>query len=362
MFRSALLGLLALLSLRLASAQTKHPDPRDLAFRQLSADIHLAYRPVPLRYWVEGNVTIIINDNDVVVVDGSGSDHSARQVIAYIESITDKPVTVLINTHGHGDHTIGNSEYARKYLGIEIVAHPATYEYLTGAGIGYVSDIAKSIESRQTAGAAEIARVEAAGGDGVDQVLANLRQYYEHDILIRQKTYSEATIQPPTILVDRALTLVRGERKIEVLHLGPGDTKGDLVVFLPQDRIVATGDMIVHPFPYGFSRHALDWANTLEALAELDFDTLIPGHGDVLTGKSYLQDVRSLLLHLQRVLRQAIDEGLSYEDAAQRVDLSAFKDRMAGNDPVVRYYFDEYFTTPQVRRTYDGILASKANR
>ena len=65
-------------------SQSVWTDPRDLNFVRLTDDIHVAFRPEPLRYWVEGNVTIILNDEDVVVVDGSGSNRSARQVIDYI--------------------------------------------------------------------------------------------------------------------------------------------------------------------------------------------------------------------------------------------------------------------------------------
>ncbi len=149
---TSLLELAALTSV----AQPFKTDPRDLDFMQISDDVHVAFRPDPLRYWVEGNVTIILNEKDVVVVDGSGSNRSARQVINYISSLTDNPVTVLINTHGHGDHTVGNSEYVRTFPGIEIISRQETYDYLTGSGIGYVADIAKSVESRKEAGEEEI--------------------------------------------------------------------------------------------------------------------------------------------------------------------------------------------------------------
>ncbi|MGA7303580.1 MAG: MBL fold metallo-hydrolase [Rhodothermales bacterium] len=355
LFAASLLELAALTS----AAQPFTTDPRDLDFVQISDDVHVAFRPDPLRYWVEGNVTIILNEKDVVVVDGSGSNRSARQVINYIRSLTDNPVTVLINTHGHGDHTVGNSEYVKAFPGIEIVSRQETYDYLTGSGIGYVADIAKSVESRKAAGEEEIQRVVAEGGPGAEAIVANLRQYFEHDIDIRQQAYREAVIAPPTITVESGLTLHRGKRTIEVRYLGPGDTHGDLVVFLPQDHIVATGDMVVHPFPYGFSRDALDWVNTLDSLAALDFDTLIPGHGEVQHAKSYLRKVQTLLRYVQREVNAAIDEGLTEDETAARIDLSSYKNSFAGDDPVTRYYFDEYFAHPNVRRTYRSIVESR---
>ena len=88
-------------------------SPWALRFRQVTGDVYVAYRPEPLRFIVEGNVTIIINDADVVVVDGSGAPEAARQVLAYIRELTPNPVRVLVNTHGHGDHTLGNQEYVK---------------------------------------------------------------------------------------------------------------------------------------------------------------------------------------------------------------------------------------------------------
>jgi len=336
-----------------AASQSIDTDPRDMAFTRITDDIHVAYRPEPLRAWVEGNVTIIINDSDVVVVDGSGSNRSARQVIEYIKAHTANPVSVLVNTHGHGDHTVGNSEYVRQFPGVEIIARPETYEYLTGKGIGYVAQIAESITSRKEDGQKEIAGLVAENAP--EEVIANLRQYYEHDIDIRQAAYREAVIAPPTMTFGSGLTLHRPKRTIEILYLGPGDTHGDLVVFLPDDKLVATGDMVVHPYPYGFSRHAPEWLNTLDSLASLDFETLVPGHGAVLKGKAYLNRVRSMLGFVQSEVRAAIAEGLTAEQTAERIDLSAFEDEFAGQDPLVRFYFEEYFAGPNVQRTYEAL-------
>jgi len=68
-------------------------DPWSIEFRQVAAGVHVAYRPVPLRYIVEGNVTLIFNATDVVVVDGSGSPKAARRVIDYIRKQSSHPVS-----------------------------------------------------------------------------------------------------------------------------------------------------------------------------------------------------------------------------------------------------------------------------
>ncbi len=330
-------------------------DPWLLEFEEIAPNIHVATRPEPLRYIVEGNVTIIVNEEDVVVVDGSGSPIAARRVIEHIRSLMKRPVSVLVNTHGHGDHTLGNEAYIEAYPGVEIVAHPKTYAYLTGRGIGYVADIAESTQSRKDAGFAEINRLRAEGAPGSEAVIANLERYYGHVIDVRQAEYRKTTVTPPTMTIDGEMILHRKNRTIRVMHVGAGDTAGDLIVYLPDDGVVATGDMVVAPFPYGFSRHPLAWRRTLERVDSLSFELLVPGHGAVQQGHGYLREVHALLTSVQEQLTASLAAGLDRKTAAARVDVSAFKDRMAAGDPVIRYYFDEYFLKPNVTRTLDAM-------
>lgn len=335
--------------------------PLDIKFKKLRDDIYLAYRPETLRYWVEGNVVIIVNDSDVVVVDASGSPRSAQTVIAEIRRLTNKPVRYLINTHGHGDHTIGNQEYVKAFPGVEIVAHEKTAEYINGSGYQYVDDIARSTESRKKEGEAEIARLQAAARPADRPVIENLTQYYRHDINVRQAEYRKVKRTPPTITVAGGMRLSRGDRIIEVLHLGAGDTPGDLIVYLPRERLVCAGDMVTQPVPFGFSRFPLEWKETLGRLSQLDFDTLVPGHGEVQLGKDYLRSLMSLLQSVQDQVGAGVAAGLELEDVRRKVDLSEFVRRFAGDDAVNRYYFNEYFTAPNVERTFNALKA-KAGR
>lgn len=137
---------------------------------------------------------------------------------------------------------------------------------------------------------------------------------------------------PPTASFENRLTLHRGARTIDIRFLGRGDTDHDVIVHLPNDGVVVAGDMVVHPFPYGFSTQADEWIATLTKLSELEFSYLVPGHGDVQRGKTYLRRVIDLVKAVQ----------------TPGADLSAFEKEMAGNDPVLRYYFREYFVEPAV--------------
>jgi glyoxylase-like metal-dependent hydrolase (beta-lactamase superfamily II) len=319
-----------------------------IEFRKVADGIYLAYRPDVLRFWVEGNSTILINDRDVVVVDGSGTRETAVKVIAEIKRLTPKPVRYLVNTHGHGDHTLGNQEYVRVYPGVEIVAHPETREYLTGTGISYVAAIAKSTESRKANFREEIARVEKEARPGREAILANLHQYLEHDLDIRQTVYRRVTVTPPTLLVDHELVLKRGARTIEIRFIGKGDTPGDLIVNLPVERIVITGDMVVHPVPYGYSADPLAWRATLDRLAAIDFDRMIPGHGEVREGKAYLHQLTGTMDTLVAAVKRGVAAGKRDSTIRAELDAVALGRPYAGTNPVYQYYFEQYFLDPMV--------------
>lgn len=220
-----------------------------------------------------------------------------------------------------------------------------------------MADTIRRIESQKPEGEAEMRRLREEGRLGNDKVIAHLRRFYEQDIDTILEEYRGIVNVAPTLTFERRMTLHRGARTIELLFLGKGDTPHDTVVYLPNDRLVCAGDMVVHPIPYGFSEQPSEWLDTLGRLSELDFDTLVPGHGDVQTGKAYVQRLMSMLRAVQTQVKAGAEAGLDLEGVRKRVDLSEFERQFAGDDPVLRYFFREYFSDPNVERTYKELKA-----
>lgn len=330
-------------------------SPFHFEIRQIQKDIYLAFRPDPLRFIVEGNCTIIVNEDDVVVVDASGSPQGARQIISEIKKITDKPVKYLVNTHGHGDHTIGNYEFAKAFPGLMIISHPGTRDYLTAStgGINYVKDIAADINSRIDYMNEEIKKVEEEKYPGFGKVVANLKQYRDYDLPLRQETYKKVIITPPNLTFQDSLTLFCGDREIRLIHIGKGDTASDVWVYLPKERILCSADAIVHPIPYGFSRFGLEWIETLRKARSLDFNTLVPGHGEVQKGKDYMDLYILLLESIHDQIAQGIKEGDTKDQVINGIDIKDIEMEFTGGDALLRYYFSSYFKKPQFDRMYD---------
>jgi uncharacterized protein (TIGR02145 family) len=343
-------------------APARARGPYDLEFRQLSEGLWVAYRPDPLRSYVEGNVTILVNDEDVVVVDAGGAPLSARQVITHIRKLTPRPVRYVVLTHIHRDHRFGLQEYVREFPGVEVIAHPIVRDVIARSGATFVADTIARLEARRGEMTAEIERLAGEGGPDAEAVIASLRRYRDEDLPVMLAQYEGLANLGPTATFSDGLTLHRGRRTIRILFLGRGDTDHDVVVHLPEEKVVCTGDMVVHPFPYGFSKQPREWLTTLGKLAELEFDVLVPGHGDVQRGKGYLRSVIALIESVQEQVAAGIAAGKDLEAVRRSVDLSRFEAAMAGDDPVKRYFFHDYFVEGAVEEAYRTLSAPAAER
>ncbi|HVR96544.1 MAG TPA: MBL fold metallo-hydrolase, partial [Thermoanaerobaculia bacterium] len=161
----------------------------------------------------------------------------------------------------------------------------------------------------------------------------------------------------PTRTVADRLTLQRPGRTIEILHLGAGHTAGDLVVWLPKERIAISGDLVVWPVPlvgHPQSRVA-EWGATLEKLLALDPKVIVPGHGPVLRDDSYPRRMIVLFATIVAQVRDAAGRGETLEQARKSVDLAAQRKTFAGDSKLRGFFFDRYVAGPAVESAYAAV-------
>jgi cyclase len=300
----------------------------------------------------EPNVLIVINDEDVLVVDSSMLPSTARTIIGEIRKLTPKPVRYLVNTHWHDDHVFGNSVFREEWPGLQIISHVNTR---TDAAKQAFGAIKTDVENNK----ATVAKFEeylrtGKGSDGT--ALTEERRRRAEATLRLLKKYGEEVPQVketlPDLTIDRSLTLQAGTRTIRIEHLGLGNTRGDVVVYLPKEKIVASGDLVVAPVPFGIGSYYAEWADTLGKLQQLDASTILIGHGAVQHDWSAAARVQRLLTDLVARVKTEIAAGATLEAVQAKVTLADWKKELAGDNPLAQRAFDAYFVQPAVERVF----------
>jgi len=271
---------------------------------------------------VVGNSSIIVNDNDVIVIDDHVSPAAAWVLVDELKEITNKPVTTVINTHFHFDHAHGNQIFEP---GVQIIGHEFTRRMLLGnpTGMplyqGYVNGLPTQIETMRKRAASE--------SDAAAKAKLQTQLQVAENNLASQR---ELKPTPPNVTLTTQMTLHRGNREIQIRFLGRGHTAGDVVVYLPNEKVVITGDFLTSGLSNMSDSYPEEWAASLDALKKLDFDTVLPGHGEAFTDKAKIDYFQAYLRDVWRDVGELKRQGVSAEEAAKRADLTKHK----GNLPI----------------------------
>ncbi len=313
--------------------------------------IYVHTRNDPLAGPIDGNSTVIVNDEDVFVVDTHINPAAARAVISKIREITDNPVTYVVNTHWHDDHTNGNHAYRQAFPEAKIIAHHATLVSLEEeweAMEDQRRSAYESVRGRDILGAA--AEVEAEDPERAIglRLFAGYRDALEPELSTMELVY-------PDFIFDKRMVFQRGGRTIVVQWMGRGNTDGDAVVWLPNDELVITGDLLVAPIPYAFDSPMVEWVGTLDQLAKLGAETIVPGHGAVQRDRRYLVQVASLLEATIAAVQDARAAGVGYDDLPDAVDLGAYERRFTGGDRMRTYAWRSYYYEPGLRSAWTSL-------
>jgi cyclase len=269
---------------------------------------------------VVGNSTVIVNDEDVVVVDDHVSPAAAWVLLEELKEITTRPVRYVINTHFHFDHAHGNQVFGRS---VDIIGHEFTRQMLLGRKAlamplyaNYLAGLPRQVDDLKQRVAAES-----------DPTRRGALQVQLQAAESNRASQAELTPTPPNVTLTREMTLYRGDREIQIRFLGRGHTAGDVVVYLPKEKIVITGDFLTAALSNMSDAYVNEWVASLDELKKLDFDTVLPGHGDPYTDKAKIDYFQAYLRDVWSEVSRLKQQGVSAEDAAKRADLTKHKDR-----------------------------------
>lgn len=268
---------------------------------RLAKDTYLIIHPDAPDSFPQSNTLVAIGSKSVFVVDSCYLPSAAREDIAQIKRWTNKPVRFLVNTHEHLDHNMGNGEYAAAFPGLKIISHSQT-RYLMN---GFLPPLVKNFNKR-TEDLRQIAKTGIKDGEKIDE---DLRKQYETVVGGRSAVYEEFSkwkLVLPNTIVDTRRTFDIGGRSVVVQFLGRGNTAGDLVISLPKDRIVATGDLVDYPVPYLGGGFPVEEIVTLGKLAQMNAKLYVPGHGAAFHGTGFIQTEREFLKQVVKAVQEAV--------------------------------------------------------
>ena len=205
-------------------------------------------------YTAEGdpNTGIIIGDDAVMVIDTQATPVMAQDVIRRIREVTDKPIKYVLLSHYHAVRVLGASAYGAEH----IIASEDTRDLI--------------VERGQFDKDSEIGRFP--------RLFQNVESVPEG-------------LTWPTMTFNKKMTLWLGKLEVQILQLGRGHTKGDTVAWLPQEKILFAGDLVEFgATPYAGDAYFKDWPQTLDNLAALKPEKLVPGRGAALQTPAQVQE------------------------------------------------------------------------
>ena len=212
-------------------------EEKRVTFEKLSAHAYA--------YTAEGdpNTGIVVGDDAVMVIDTQATPVMAQDVIRRIREVTDKPIRYVTMSHYHAVRVLGASAYRPEH----VIASRDTYDLI------------------------------------VERGEADMKSEIERFPRLFRAVESVPGLTWPTLVFERRLTLTMGRLRVEILQLGRGHTKGDTVVWLPEERILFSGDLVEYDAtPYTGDAYLGDWPATLDAIAALGPQKLVPGRGAAL--------------------------------------------------------------------------------
>jgi cyclase len=315
----------------------------DFEIQKLSEGVYAAIRKQPPLFSFDPNNVFIINDDDVIVVDANASLAATKELLAALRKLTGKPVKYVINTHWHDDHIVGNQVWREAFPGVEFIGHAsalkdrptigaANRRGMLEGGKAYAARLRDLVEQNKSLAGAPITEEE--------------RVNYLGDVAWLERALAEAPgvqIILPTLTVEDRLTLHRGDRTIDIRHLGRGHTGADLIVHLPSEGVLITGDLVVWPIPLiGSTSYPAAYSATIEKLLTLPANIIVPGHGPVMRDQEYIKLLSRLLISLKEQTAAAVARGETLEQTRKSVDLTEFRRLLAGDSTLKRILFGDY--------------------
>jgi len=249
--------------------------------------------------WGYSNAGLITDEGQTLLVDTLFDLALTREMLDAMRAAVPAAAQIgtLVNTHSNGDHTYGN----QLVQGAQIIASTACYNEMREQGQPLAPGSIRRDWKKMGPGGA-----------------------FFQEVMGSRFSAEGVVLTLPTRTFDRELTLHVGAKEVRLLELGPAHTRGDVIVYVPQDRTIFAGDLLFidgHPITWGGP--IKNWIKACDLMLSWDVETVVPGHGP-LTDKTGIRAVRDYFDYVQKEARKRFDAGMAMEEAARDISLEPF--------------------------------------
>ncbi len=245
--------------------------------------------------WGWSNAGVVIGDNEAVLIDTFFDLNLTRELLAAVRTVTDLPIHKIVNTHHNGDHCWGN----QLVEGATVIGHHrCRTELLTGASPQVLAGLRDAPEENGAVGYLK-------------------RAFAPFD-------FADIRIVPPTVTFEDRLWIHPGGTTIRLEYFGPCHTLGDIVAFVPDERVLFAGDIaFIGSTPLVWEGSLINWIATIGRISALKPKVVVPGHGPI-TDVEGLRSMEAYLGHIVAQGAELKDKGLTPAQAAREIDVGNY--------------------------------------
>ncbi len=247
--------------------------------------------------WGWNNTGLIVESGESLLVDTLFDVPRTQAMLDEMRRATKAAdnIGTVVNTHANGDHCWGNQLVA----GADIIASKAAAAEMTDMPPQMLAQMMKAAPNMGVL------------GDYVSRIFAGF-------------DFDSIELTPPNTTFEGTMTRQVGEKRVELIEVGPAHTKGDILVYLPGERTIFTGDILfIGGHPIVWAGPVSNWIDACDRIIDMDVETVVPGHGP-LTDKSGVAQVKNYLEYLSAEARTRFDSGMPVEAAARDIALGDF--------------------------------------
>jgi cyclase len=304
---------------RAAWARSRAPvsDSHLFDIERVAEGVYLARARVQAE--INCNAAIFVRSADVLVVDTHSKPSAASSLIAQIrKEVTPRPVRYVVNSHFHWDHTQGNHAYRAAENKIDFIASEPTKQLMSDLAEKRLKDSLASIPQ-------QIDTLRARASNARSQAEKALREEQIRQLHSYQAELQNYVPELPTITFDKSYVLKNKAHDLHIEFHGHAHTAGDVVVFCPQKRAIATGDMIIGFIPNLGDGFPKSWPKTIDSVGRLEFTQILPGHGPLQAKRQRMTDQRNYIEELTAKVAAAKSTGKSVADIQNSISVTSLK-------------------------------------